>query len=116
MHRPSTSPRTPITTIQTLGRPYSSHPKTLVFSINIPRIDYPQCVASTTSASINQSDNIVVFSYESSKQMTQRAMHWEMDKVMKKFSIEVVEIQGKDVKLVVHCNIDGRPIGGGRNN
>jgi hypothetical protein len=48
--------------------------------------------------------------------MTQRAMHWEMDKVMKRFSIEVVEIQGKDVKIVVHCNIDGRPIGAGKNN
>jgi hypothetical protein len=48
--------------------------------------------------------------------MTQRAMHWEVDKVMKRLGIEVVEIQGKDVKLVVHCNIDGRPIGGGRNN
>jgi hypothetical protein len=48
--------------------------------------------------------------------MTQRVMDWEMDKVMKRLSIEVVEIQGKDVKLVVHYNIDGRPIGGGRNN
>ncbi len=39
-----------------------------------------------------------------------------MDKVMKRFGIEIIEIQCKGVKLVVHCNLDGRPIGGGRNN
>lgn len=116
MYMPSTSPKTPITTIQALGRPYSSCPKTPIFSINTSRIDSPQCAASTTSASTNQPDNMVVSSYQHSKKMTQRAMHWEVDKVMKRLGIEVIEIQGKDVKLVVHCNIDGRPIGGGRNN
>jgi hypothetical protein len=116
MHRPSTSPRTLITTIQALGRPYSSHPKTLIFSVKTLRINSPQCVASITSASIIQLDDMVVSSYQHSKQMTQRARHWEMDKVMKRLGIEVIEIQGKDVKLVVHCNIDGKPIGGGGNN
>jgi len=58
----------------------------------------------------------VVSPYQHSKQATQKARCWEMDKVMKRFGIEIIEIQCKGVKLVVHCNLDGRPIGGGRNN
>ncbi len=39
-----------------------------------------------------------------------------MDKVMKHLGIEVVALHGKEVKPIVHCNVQGRPMGGGRNN
>jgi hypothetical protein len=38
-----------------------------------------------------------------------------MDKVMKRLGIEVVELSGKDVNPIVHCNSEGRPISDGRN-
>jgi len=39
-----------------------------------------------------------------------------MDKVMKCLGIEMVTLHGEEIKLLVHCNIQGRPMGGGRNN
>jgi hypothetical protein len=36
-----------------------------------------------------------------------------LDKVMKRLGIETIE-RGKDLKLVMHCNLEGKPIGGGR--
>jgi hypothetical protein len=38
-----------------------------------------------------------------------------MDKVMKRLGIEVATYQGKDVTLVVHCNIKDRVASGGKN-
>jgi hypothetical protein len=37
-----------------------------------------------------------------------------MEKVMNILGIEMVELHGKDVKPIVHCNMLGRPIGGGK--
>lgn len=84
--------------------------------MNIPRTNYPQCVASTIGASTGQLNIIVVSSYQHLRQVTQRARCREMDKVMKRLGIEITEIQGKDVKPIFHYNLDGRPIGGNRNN
>jgi hypothetical protein len=39
-----------------------------------------------------------------------------MDKVMQRLGIKVGSLHGKDVRAVVHCNLDGKPMGGGRNN
>jgi hypothetical protein len=33
---------------------------------------------------------------------------------MNMFRIEMVELLGKDVKPIVHCNMSRRPIGGGK--
>ncbi len=35
---------------------------------------------------------------------------------MKCLGIEMVALHGEEIKPVVHCNIPGRPMGGGRNN
>jgi len=34
---------------------------------------------------------------------------------MKRLGIEVASIQGKDVTIIVHYNLNGRLVGGGRN-
>jgi hypothetical protein len=39
-----------------------------------------------------------------------------MDRVMRRLGIKVASLHGKDVRLVVHCNLDGKPMGGGMNN
>jgi hypothetical protein len=38
-----------------------------------------------------------------------------MDKVMKRLGIEVVELRGNDVKLIMHCNSKGKLVCGHRN-
>ncbi len=35
---------------------------------------------------------------------------------MKHLGIEVATLHGKEIKPIGHCNVQGRPIGGGRNN
>ncbi len=35
---------------------------------------------------------------------------------MKRLGIEVATFHGKEIKPIVHCNVQGRPMGGGRNN
>jgi NACalpha-BTF3-like transcription factor len=56
----------------------------------------------------------MVSSKAHSRQVEMRANHQSMDKVMKRLGIEVVELGGKDVESIVHCNSKGKLVGGGR--
>ncbi len=49
-----------------------------------------------------------------SRQVEQKVRHRALDKVMKRLGIEIVVLRGKDVKLVVHYNLEGKLVGGGR--
>ncbi len=62
-----------------------------------------------------QLDSTMVSSKAHFRQVEMRANHQSMDKVMKRLGIEVVELRGKDVKSIVHCNSKGKLVGGGRN-
>jgi hypothetical protein len=47
-------------------------------------------------------------------QVKQKARCRTLDKVMKRLGIETTELRGKDLKLVVHCNLEGQFVSGGR--
>lgn len=72
------------------------------------------CVILTTNVS-TQIDSQVLFLGGHSRWVKHRAKWWMLDKVMKKLGIEVASTQGKDVTPIVHYNLDGIPMGGGRN-
>ncbi len=49
-----------------------------------------------------------------SQQVEKKANCRALDKVMKKLGIKTTELCGKDLKHVMHCNLEGIPIDGGK--
>ncbi len=67
----------------------------------------------TCGATSTQLNNGVVSSGVRSRASEQKALCWHMDKVMKRLEIELA-IPGFEVVPIMHYNVDGRPLGGGR--
>lgn len=96
----------------------TSIPTSLTYPINAQKTPRGQSnvgVNSTTSAFI-QLNNTMVLSNPHFWQVEQKVRHWAFDKVMKRLGIKTFELHGKDLKPIVHYNLEGKPIGGGKIN
>jgi hypothetical protein len=72
-------------------------------------------VGSGTNASI-QLNSIIVSPEQHVQQVEQWANRRHMDKMIKCLRFETTTFHGKEIKPIMHCNVQGRPMGGGRNN